>query len=123
MRIWTNRFLILESNTLESLQMREKALEGFNGLPRKLKLLADEIIQRLPSEYASEKALVGPYKGLRSARVTRKYRILFCHCVDCRTNGWVSYNLKRCGNCNDWQPDTLHIIDVGPRKGRYDQDI
>jgi mRNA-degrading endonuclease YafQ of YafQ-DinJ toxin-antitoxin module len=103
--------------------MRERAFEGFNNLPPKIKKMADEIIQRLPTEYNTKTALKGPYKGLRSARVTRRFRIIFCHCEDCRANGWISYNLKRCDDCDNWLPNTLHLIDIGPREGRYDQDI
>jgi len=118
-----SQFLILEFDTLVSIQIRKKALQGLNDLTGKLQIKADEIIQRLPSEYDSGKALVGPYRGLRSIWITRKFRIIYCHCEDCRNNGWVSYNLKkRCGNCDDYPPETiLHVIRIGPRKGMYDQ--
>lgn len=117
-----SQFLILEFDTLVSIQIRKRALEGFNGLSRKLQIKADEIIQRLPSEHTLGKSLEGPFKGLRNIWITKKFRIIYCHCEDCRNNGWVSYNLnKRCENCDDYPPDTLHIIRIGPRGGMYDE--
>ena len=54
-----------------------EALEGISKLPPNLKKIAESTLLYLAANPTSGKKLSGNLKGIYSARVTRRYRILY----------------------------------------------
>jgi mRNA-degrading endonuclease RelE of RelBE toxin-antitoxin system len=58
-------------------EFSKRALRDLDGLPGPLRARAEGIINRLDSEPALGKKLLGALAGLRSARLGRSHRILY----------------------------------------------
>ena len=60
-----------------TLRYTPEALEGISKLPGNLKKIAERVLLDVASNPQSGKRLAGEFKGIFSARVTRRYRILY----------------------------------------------
>lgn len=55
----------------------KRAQKDLLALPEPMKTKAEELANRLDSEHGLGKKLVGPLKGIRSARLGRSHRVLY----------------------------------------------
>jgi mRNA-degrading endonuclease RelE of RelBE toxin-antitoxin system len=55
----------------------KRSLKDLDALPESMQERAHALIARLDSEHGLGKKLVGPLKGLRSARLGRSHRVLY----------------------------------------------
>jgi mRNA-degrading endonuclease RelE of RelBE toxin-antitoxin system len=75
----------------------KRAGRDLEALPLVMQGRAQSVINRLDTEHHLGKRLVGPFKGVRSARIGRSHRVLF------------EINLD----------GTAHILTITPRKDAY----
>ena len=101
--------------------IKPEALEYAQNLDRSLRDIINERVAELERDFARYSKLLGAnLKGLRSIEITKKYRIVFAVCKECRDSGWEELNRRRCGCCGTLPEDAIHIVKVGPRKNIYD---
>lgn len=81
------------------LRYTPEALDGISKLTSDLKQIAERTLLRIAENPLTGKRLVGELKGVFSARVTRRYRILY----------WVKHPEKE-----------IIVLDLKHRKEAYD---
>jgi mRNA-degrading endonuclease YafQ of YafQ-DinJ toxin-antitoxin module len=85
------------------------------------KLLAKKIalLSQNPYTHCKSELLVGELKGLRSARLTKSFRIIFSVCEECRSRKFQ--NLVGCSPliCKKLDSDTIIFLTLGPHDEAY----
>jgi mRNA-degrading endonuclease RelE of RelBE toxin-antitoxin system len=83
-------------------------------LSNKLKLLAENPYLNCRSEL-----LVGELKGLRSARITKSFRVIFSICEECRTKKFQRFVGCSQTICREMDLKTVVVFTVGPHEEIY----
>lgn len=104
-----------------TVHIKDDALEYAKNLDSDTRNKINERMAELERNFKKySKSLKANLKGLRSINITRKHRIVFAVCRECRDSGWEELNKKRCGCCGTLPLDAIHVIKIGPRKNVYD---
>ncbi len=100
--------------TPEFLKQTKKHQHLKNILTNKIKLICENPYINCKSEL-----LVGELKGLRSARVTKSFRIIFAICEECRNRKFQ--RLVGCSNtlCKEMNFKTIIFLTFGPHDAVY----
>ena len=102
------------SFTPEFLKQAQKYRHLKKLLAKKIKLLAQEPYKNCKSEM-----LVGELKGLRSARITKSFRVIFAVCEECRARKFQK--LVGCSPvvCKETALKTVVFLTFGPHDEAY----
>lgn len=83
----------------------------FNQLKEKISEKCQMILQHPLSACKSE-LLKHSYKGKRSGRLDRQYRIIYTVCSECHKQGYQEANLLNCPDCKDVPMETVTFLDI-----------
>ncbi|MBI5740748.1 MAG: hypothetical protein HZA16_08500 [Nitrospirae bacterium] len=78
-----------------------------------------ELLAQNPYTNCKSELLVGELKGLRSARITKSFRVIFSICEECRARKFQ--NLVGCSpaTCKELGSNTIVILTIGPHEEAY----
>jgi mRNA-degrading endonuclease YafQ of YafQ-DinJ toxin-antitoxin module len=99
--------------TPEFLSQAKKYRHFKNLLEQKTKLLSQN-----PYTHCKSELLVGELRGLRSARLTKSFRIIFAVCEECRGK---YRTVVGCAPelCSKMDPKTIVFLTIGPHDEVY----
>jgi mRNA-degrading endonuclease YafQ of YafQ-DinJ toxin-antitoxin module len=85
------------------------------------KLLANKIKLLVENPYTSCKSelLVGELKGLRSARITKSFRVIFSVCEECRARKFQKLVGCSLSICERLDLKTIVFLTIGPHDKIY----
>ena len=85
------------------------------------KIMANKLALLCSDPYTTCKSemLVGELKGLRSARLTKSFRIIFAICEECRARKTQSLVGCQAEICAAMETETIVFLTVGPHEDAY----
>ena len=100
--------------TPEFLKQAQKYRHFKKVLANKIQLLSQN-----PYTHCKSELLVGDLKGLRSARITKSFRVIYAVCEECRAK--KSQALVGCSRsiCKELSMHTIVFLTVGPHETAY----
>ena len=98
----------------EFLNQLKKYAHLKNLVQKKINLLALNPYSNCKSEL-----LLGELKGLRSARLTKSFRIIFVICEECKNRNFARYINCPQKYCNSFSLKTIIFLTFGPHEKIY----
>jgi mRNA-degrading endonuclease YafQ of YafQ-DinJ toxin-antitoxin module len=86
---------------------------------KKLVLNKIELLTKDPYRNCKSELLIGELKGLRSARVTKLFRIIFSICEECRTKKFQKFVGCSPSICKNMDSKTIVFLTLGPHERVY----
>jgi mRNA-degrading endonuclease YafQ of YafQ-DinJ toxin-antitoxin module len=85
------------------------------------KILANKIklLSQNPYTYCKSELLVGELKGLRSARITKSFRVIFSVCEECRARKFQKHVGCSFSICGKMDLETIVFLTIGPHDEVY----
>ena len=100
--------------TPEFLKQAQKHRHLKKLLAKKITLLTQE-----PFTHCKSELLVGELKGLRSARITKSFRIIFAVCEECRARKFQKLVGCSPAVCKETALKTIVFLTFGPHEEAY----
>ncbi|MDD5007147.1 MAG: hypothetical protein PHU49_13060 [Syntrophorhabdaceae bacterium] len=77
------------------------------------------LLSKNPYTYCKSELLIGELKGLRSARITKSFRVIFSVCEECRARKFKSFVGCSQKICMKTDSNTIIFFTFGPHEEVY----